>query len=38
MGQVAVRVTLTNARELVMARLGHLEPEAGNARQEATKR
>jgi predicted aspartyl protease len=28
MGQVTVRVTLTNARELVMARLGHLEPEA----------
>ena len=28
MGQVTVRVTLTNAREFVMARLGHLEPEA----------
>lgn len=28
MGQVTVRVTLTNARERVMARLGHLAPEA----------
>ena len=28
MGQVTVRVTLSNARELVMARLGHLAPEA----------
>ena len=28
MGQVTVRVILTNARELVMARLGHLAPEA----------
>ena len=28
MGQVTVHVTLTNARELVMVRLGHLEPEA----------
>ena len=31
MGQVTVRVTLTNARELVMARLGHLAPEAVHA-------
>jgi len=28
MGQVTVHVTLTNARELVMSRLGHLAPEA----------
>jgi len=28
MGQVTVHVTLSNARELVMARLGHLAPEA----------
>ena len=28
MGQVTVRVTLTNAREFVMVRLGHLAPEA----------
>lgn len=28
MGQVTMRVTLTNARERVMARLGHLAPEA----------
>jgi predicted aspartyl protease len=27
MGQVTMRVTLTNARERVMARLGHLAPE-----------
>ena len=27
MGQVTVHVTLSNARELVMARLGHLAPE-----------
>jgi predicted aspartyl protease len=28
MGQVTMRVTLTNARERIMARLGHLAPEA----------
>jgi hypothetical protein len=28
MDQVTVHVTLANARELVMARLGHLAPEA----------
>jgi hypothetical protein len=28
MGQATVRVTLSNACELVMARLGHLAPEA----------
>jgi clan AA aspartic protease len=28
MGQVKVQVTLANAREVVMARLGHLAPEA----------
>jgi clan AA aspartic protease len=28
MGQVTMRVTLTNARERVMARLGHLAPAA----------
>jgi len=31
MGQVPVHVTLSNARELVMARLGHLAPEAVHA-------
>ena len=28
MGQVKAQVTLANAREVVMARLGHLAPEA----------